>query len=65
MGLGNLLIGDSLNIISNSRKVLKLDERIPLNGKIQKFKENYKSLYYDLSDEEFDEFYFDVYADNK
>lgn len=42
------IYNDSLNIISNSRKILKADERRPINGKTEMFKNKYKSLYYDL-----------------
>lgn len=42
----NKIYQDSLNIISNYRKLLKEDERRPLEGKIQQFKKKYKSIYY-------------------
>lgn len=37
---------DSKAIISNTRKLLKEDERKPIKGKIDLFKEKYKQIYY-------------------
>ena len=37
---------ESLDIINNSRKLLKSDERRPIEGKIQMFKSKYKNIYY-------------------
>ena len=37
---------ESLDILNDSRKLLKYDERKPLEGKIQLFKNKYKSMYY-------------------
>lgn len=37
---------ESLEIINNSRKLLKSDERRPIEGKIQLFKSKYKNIYY-------------------
>lgn len=37
---------ESLDIINNTRKLLKEDERRPIEGKIQLFKTKYKNIYY-------------------
>lgn len=37
---------ESLDIMDNSRKLLKSDERRPIKGKIQMFKSKYKNIYY-------------------
>ena len=37
---------ESLDIINNTRKLLKEDERRPIDGKIQLFKTKYKNIYY-------------------
>lgn len=37
---------ESLDIINNPRKLLKDDERRPIEGKIQLFKSKYKNIYY-------------------
>ena len=37
---------ESVDIINNSRKLLKSDERRPIEGKIQMFKSKYKNIYY-------------------
>jgi hypothetical protein len=37
---------DSLEIVKDIRKILKEDERNPLKGKIEQFKEKYKEVYY-------------------
>ena len=37
---------ESLDIINNTRKLLKGDERRPIEGKIQLFKTKYKNIYY-------------------
>ena len=37
---------ESLDIINNSGKLLKYDERRPIEGKIQLFKSKYKNIYY-------------------
>lgn len=37
---------ESLDIIKNTRKLLKDDERRPIEGKIQMFKSRYKNIYY-------------------
>ena len=42
----NNIYQESLEIIKNSKKLLKYDERRPLEGKIQLFKSKYKSIYY-------------------
>lgn len=38
---------DSMDIISNNRKLLKEDERKPIKGKIDLFKDKYKQIYYE------------------
>lgn len=42
----NGIYQESLDIINNSRKLLKEDERRPIEGKIQLFKSKYKNIYY-------------------
>lgn len=42
----NKIYKESEEIISNSRKLLKHDERKPLEGKIELFKNKYKNIYY-------------------
>ena len=42
---------ESLEIINNSRKLLKSDERRPIEGKIQLFKKEYKNIYYTVHEE--------------
>jgi hypothetical protein len=37
---------DSLEIVTNTKKLLKSDERKPLKGKIESFKEKWKQIYY-------------------
>ena len=39
---------DSKEIISNFKKLLKNDERKPLKGKIESFKDKWKKIYYDV-----------------
>ena len=42
----NNIYQESLDIINNSRKLLKSDERRPIEGKIQLFKNKYKNIYF-------------------
>lgn len=42
----NNIYQESLDIINNPRKLLKSDERRPIEGKIQLFKSKYKNIYY-------------------
>lgn len=42
----NKIYQESLDIINNPRKLLKEDERRPIEGKIQMFKSKYKNIYY-------------------
>lgn len=42
----NKIYQESKDIINNSRKLLKHDERRPLEGKIELFKNKYKNIYY-------------------
>lgn len=42
----NNICQESLDIINNPRKLLKSDERRPIEGKIQLFKSKYKNIYY-------------------
>lgn len=42
----NKIYQESLDIINNPRKLLKDDERRPIEGKIQLFKSKYKNVYY-------------------
>lgn len=42
----NSIYSDSREIVINTRKLLKDDERKPLKGKIELFKEKYKEIYY-------------------
>lgn len=42
---------DSLEIIKDVRKLLKEDERNPLKGKIEQFKEKYKTIYYNTHED--------------
>ncbi|MBU1622973.1 MAG: hypothetical protein KJ597_05360 [Nanoarchaeota archaeon] len=39
---------DSKEIISNFKKLLKNDERKPIKGKIESFKDKWKKIYYDI-----------------
>ena len=47
----NKIYQESLDIINNSRKLLKHDERRPIEGKIQTFKNKYKSIYYNAHED--------------
>lgn len=40
------ICNDSMEIVKDIRKILKEDERKPLKGKIEQFKEKYKEIYY-------------------
>lgn len=42
----NKIFTESKEIINNSKKLLKYDERRPLEGKIELFKKKYKDIYY-------------------
>ena len=45
------IYNDSIDIVHDFRKLLKEDERNPLKGKIEQFKEKYKTIYYNAHNE--------------